>query len=178
MKGLASPVTPFAVVREITSKTRFEWHTGGNLTPMVGRAREAAALYGHWEAAKIRGRADRHVVGAGGHREIPFCPADWWTGFRQKRKLVLKYQCSPHHTSTPLFPVIMGLNQTLEQMSAADRLGSLAKLFVRGIPESRKAPRVDRVFVVHRWGWRAGKPGHEPPSTDGRGRCLPWWNMR
>lgn len=62
-------------------------------------------------------------------------------------KYLLKYQCSPHHIGTPLFPVIMRLNRTLDELGSdppGDRLAALQRMLRRG----RRDPGQDKALLA------------------------------
>jgi predicted ATPase/class 3 adenylate cyclase len=130
LKGFPVPVRPWRVVGEGSAESRFEALHGAGLTPLVGRENEIGLLLEHWERAK---EGEGQVVLLGGEPGIG------------KSRLVralrgrledephtpLSHYCSPHHQTSPLYPVIGLLERAAgfaADDSAATRLDKLEAL--------------------------------------------------
>jgi class 3 adenylate cyclase/tetratricopeptide (TPR) repeat protein len=106
IKGVDEPVRLFRVDARRAIESRFEARHGeAALTPLVGREEEIALLLRRWEEAK---EAEGQVVLVGGEAGIG---KSRLTGalrerLAQDRYALLRYQCSPYHVSSALYPVI------------------------------------------------------------------------
>jgi class 3 adenylate cyclase/predicted ATPase len=115
LKGLSHPVSAFQVLREHSVESRFEARGSGRPLPMVGRDQELASVIERWRRA-LSGQGQAVLLvgeaGIGKSRLIQatleaVCGSDHVT---------LRYQCSPHHSGTALWPVI-------QQLTIAANLG-------------------------------------------------------
>src|SRR5215213_4153515 len=108
LKGFADPVTAFRVAGERPADSRFEARRPGLLPPMVGRDQELALVLDRWrQAAAGEGQAVLLVGEAGiGKSRLVRAALDAVAG---EEHTALRYQCSPHHTGTALWPVTQQL---------------------------------------------------------------------
>lgn len=121
LKGISQPITPFRVVQEVKSTTRFEQRSGGILTPLVGRSREIEALVDLWKTAKTGAGQSAVLIGPAGIGKSRL--SNTLVGaISSESSFVLKYQCSPHHTGTSLYPVIVQLNQMISALSHGGKI--------------------------------------------------------
>ncbi|HEX4172012.1 MAG TPA: AAA family ATPase [Acetobacteraceae bacterium] len=108
LKGLRAPVEAFKVIGARAVQSRFEAMHAARLTPLIGRNEELDLLLRRWEQAK-RGEG-RVVLVAGepgiGKSRLLAALDDRLHGETLTR---MRYFCSPHHTNTPLYPVIRQL---------------------------------------------------------------------
>ena len=105
LKGFPVPVRPWRVVGEGTAESRFEALHGAGLTPLVGRDNEIGLLLEHWERAK---EGEGQVVlltgepGIGKSRLVRALRGR----LESEPHTPLSHYCSPHHQTSPLYPVI------------------------------------------------------------------------
>ena len=105
LKGLEQPLDVFAVRRERSSDSRFETRAGRHLRPMVGRHQELMLLRERW--AEVQGGEGHCVLLVGeagiGKSRITRALLDVVT---RPDAAVLRFQCSPYHLDSALWPVI------------------------------------------------------------------------
>ena len=108
VKGIGEPVRTFAVTAERPSESRFEARGGPTFLPMVCRDEELALLLGRWTLAKAHEGQGVLLVGdAGiGKSRIARALLDAVAGEPHTR---IRYQCSPYHRNSALWPVIQQL---------------------------------------------------------------------
>ena len=115
IKELAGSQPVFRVAGERLAASRFQArHTDQVLASMVGRERELAALLGAWERANSGGGNLVLVAGEAGIGKSRLLTS-FERRLSDREHLHLRYQCSPFHSFTPLWPVI-------EQLTHAARL--------------------------------------------------------
>jgi class 3 adenylate cyclase/tetratricopeptide (TPR) repeat protein len=110
LKGLSAPVETWRVVREVAADSRFEASRALSLTRLVGREQELALVLARWEQAKA---GEGQVVllraepGIGKSRIV----AELRQRVDQEAIASLRYQCSPHHISSALYPIIQQIGR-------------------------------------------------------------------
>ena len=110
LKGFAEPLAAWRVGGEVPAEGRFEARQTAGLTPLVGRDEEIALLLRRWQQAKD---GEGHVVllsgepGIGKSRLVREVRAR----LKDEPHVRLLYQCSPHHTTSPLHPLIEQLER-------------------------------------------------------------------
>lgn len=137
LKGFAEPVGGFEVVGERPAGSRFEARRAGRLAPMVGRDQELALVRERWrQAAAGEGQAILLVGEAGiGKSRLVQAMLDEAVADEQT---ALRYQCSPHHTGTALWPVAQQILLAAEIAPGtpdALKLDKLAALLRQGVDD-------------------------------------------
>ena len=110
LKGLAHPVAAFEVLGERALASRFAARQGAALTPIVGRDQELAQLVERWRRV-IEGEGQAILVtgeaGIGKSRIAEALVAAAESG----PHILLRYQCSPYHGDSALYPAIQQITQ-------------------------------------------------------------------
>ncbi len=109
-QGFAHPVAAFEVLGERALASRFAARQGAALTPIVGRDQELAQLVERWRQA-IEGEGQAILVtgeaGIGKSRIAEALVAAAESG----PHILLRYQCSPYHGDSALYPAIQQITQ-------------------------------------------------------------------
>jgi class 3 adenylate cyclase/predicted ATPase len=116
LKGIDRPVNAFAVAGERSVESRFEARSGLALLPMVGRDQELALLLERWTQAKTGEGQGVLLVGEAGIGKSRISRA-LLDAVANEPHTRVRYQCSPYHADSPLWPVI-------QQLSHAAGLGA------------------------------------------------------
>jgi class 3 adenylate cyclase/tetratricopeptide (TPR) repeat protein len=110
LKGMADPIPAWRVIREHAAESRFEGGQAERATGFFGREREVDLLMDRW--AQVRGREGQVVLLSG---EAGIGKSRIVAALRQKltddAHTRILYQCSPHHTNSPFYPVITQLER-------------------------------------------------------------------
>src|SRR6516165_6805359 len=105
VKGFATPVQAYEVVRPSTVESRFEaLHTTG-LTALVGREEESKLLLRCWARAKVGGGQVVLIAGEAGIGKSRLTAA-LLESIANEPHTRLRYFCSPQHTDSALYPII------------------------------------------------------------------------
>jgi tetratricopeptide (TPR) repeat protein len=122
LKGIPEPTPAFAVLAERSLESRFAAKHVGEVTPIIGRDQELALLVERWRQAKSgEGQVVLLSGEAGiGKSRLTEALIDAATG---EPHFLLRYQCSPYHTDSALYPVIQQLAHAagLTEGDSADR---------------------------------------------------------
>jgi class 3 adenylate cyclase/tetratricopeptide (TPR) repeat protein len=113
LKGFPQSVSAWRVVGERALESRFEAAHSGRLTNFVGREHEIGLLLGRWEQAE---QGEGQVVLLSGEAGIGKSRVVERVCERaaDKPHTRLRFQCSPHFTSTALYPFISQLERAAE----------------------------------------------------------------
>jgi len=105
LKGVADPVRAWRVVARGAAQTRFEARHKTALTPLIGRETEIALLLDRWQQAR---EGDGQVVVLTGEAGIgkSRIAETLLERTASDQPLRLRYQCSPHHANSELFPFV------------------------------------------------------------------------
>ncbi len=145
LKGFEHPVPCFAIAGERRAESRFEARRSDRVAPMVGREQELGLVLERWHQALAgEGQAVLLVGEAGiGKSRLVRAVLDAVDGEGQ---VALRYQCSPYHTGTPLWPVA-------QQLRLAAGLE----------PADTEATRLDKLEALLRQGEESGEIGGMVP---------------
>jgi class 3 adenylate cyclase len=127
LKGLAGPVRAWAAIRPSTVEGRFEALHGQGLTALVGREEELEILLRRWQRA--RGREGQVVLVSGeagiGKSRLTAALLERLAGEPHTR---LRYFCSPQHTDSAFYPIIVQLERAAGFTPQDDARAKLDKL--------------------------------------------------
>jgi class 3 adenylate cyclase/predicted ATPase len=139
-KGFAEPITAWAVDGVSTSQSRFEAIRAANLTDLMGRDdeldflsnRQQLAWNGDGQIVLISGEAGvgKSRLGAALAERIAGQP-----------HTLLRYQCSPHHTNSALYPFITHLERAVGFKAddiSEERLEKLEALLAKAGPSAQE----------------------------------------
>jgi class 3 adenylate cyclase/DNA-binding response OmpR family regulator/predicted ATPase len=109
-EGISHPVTAYRVTGKRAVESRFVASKTGRLTHFVGRQHELQQMSAAWE--RIKGGKSQVVLlcgeaGIGKSRVVE----TWLERITDEAYITIRYQCSPHHTNTPFYPVINELER-------------------------------------------------------------------
>jgi predicted ATPase len=134
VKGFAEPLPVWRVSGESRIEGRFEARQTAGLTPLVGREEEIALLLGRWRQARD---GEGQVVllagepGIGKSRLV----RELRGRLSEEPHFRLLCQCSPHHTASPLHPLIEQMERAAgfaRNDPPAMRVDKLEALLARG----------------------------------------------
>ena len=132
LKGVTTPLTLYRVIQEGAARSRFEAATQTGLTPLVGREHEIAMLLERWQLAQD---GEGQVVllsgepGIGKSRIV----SALWERLEGQGAQALRFQCSPYHVNSALYPIIDNFERALKfgrDESAESKLDKLEALIV------------------------------------------------
>ena len=121
LKGIAGPTDAYEVIDDQPVLSRFEAARAGQYSRFVGRSAEVDALIERWEQAKA-GKGQLVLLsgeaGIGKSRIVDV----FYERMAAEPHVRIRYQCSPQHLNTPLFPVITQLRHAagIEQGTPTD----------------------------------------------------------
>jgi class 3 adenylate cyclase/predicted ATPase len=136
VKGFATPVPAWQVLRPSAVASRFEALRGSALGPLVGRNEELELLLRRWRRAKV---GDGQVVlisgepGIGKSRVI----AELEGRLHAEPHIRLRYFCSPYHQNSALYPLVDQLRRAsgfVADDPPAARIEKLEALLARAAP--------------------------------------------
>jgi class 3 adenylate cyclase/predicted ATPase len=150
LKGFERPVPCFEVTAERRAESRFDARRSDRAAPMVGREQELGLILERWrQAATGEGQAVLLVGEAGiGKSRLVRAVLDAVEG---EERVALRYQCSPYHTGTPLWPVAQQLRLAagLEPADAeAAKFDKLEALLRQGAEPEEAAGAVPLVAAL------------------------------
>ncbi len=108
LKGIAEPVPAFAVLGERALESRFAARQGGGVAPLVGRDQELGLLLERWRQARSSEGQVVLLSGEAGIGKSRITEALVEAAAAEPHFL-LRYQCSPYHADSALYPAIQHL---------------------------------------------------------------------
>jgi hypothetical protein len=132
LKGFETPVQTWQVLTIGPSASRFETHRSAQLVNFIGRESEASLVYDRWrEVVGGKGQVLLLSGEAGiGKSRIIQSLCDHIADDHHK---IIRYQCSPYHTNTALYPAINYLRQAAGFASDDSSNVNLDKLNVMAV---------------------------------------------
>ncbi|MEO1316578.1 MAG: AAA family ATPase, partial [Pseudomonadota bacterium] len=127
LKGFAAPVRAWRIAGEETGVTRYERARAPGRSKLVGRAGDLRTLRAGWDAAKA---GDGRLISISGDPGIGKSRLleEFRTELHGERRFGFRYQCSPHHTNTALYPAIQNLRRTAGLAAAESDAARIEKL--------------------------------------------------
>jgi class 3 adenylate cyclase/predicted ATPase len=110
-KGIAEPVTAFGVLGERAFESRFAARRTGGWAPIVARDQELALLMERWRQAKSGEGQMVLLSGEAGIGKSRIAEA-LIDALRAEPHFLLRYQCSPYHIDSTLYPAIQQITHT------------------------------------------------------------------
>ncbi len=108
VKGIDRPVEAFAVTGERPAESRFVARSGPDLLPIVGRDQELALLVERWRQA-LAGEGQLVLLSGEAGIGKSRITAALLEALAAEPHLNMRYQCSPYHSDSALWPVIQHL---------------------------------------------------------------------
>ena len=128
LDGVSEPVTAYRVTGKQAIGSRFvASRTGKKLTQFVGRQHELQQLSTRWERAKAGKGQVVLICGEAGIGKSRLCEA-WLDRIADEPHIIIRNQCSPHHTNTPFYPMIQQLEHAARLTREDTRDVKLGKL--------------------------------------------------
>ncbi len=166
LKGFAEPIQMYSVSGEQVVGSRFEARSGPSLLPMVGRDQELALLLERWAQAEAGEGQGVLLVGEAGIGKSRISRALLDT-LANDRHVRIRYQCSPYHPDSALWPVIQQLGHAAgfhSDDTTESRLDKLEKLIGRAEDDvERVAPFLAELLGID-YQARYGELDLAPPA--------------
>ncbi|MGE9008949.1 BTAD domain-containing putative transcriptional regulator [Leptospira interrogans] len=140
VKGLPQPVEAWQVRGEADGVSRFEARRASAQSALVGRQEEIELLLRRWDQAKL---GDGRVVLLSGEPGIGKSRISETLLVRLEGEphARFRYFCSPHHTQSPLYPLITQLEQAAGFEPGSDSSARFDKLEALLRPTAKNLPR-------------------------------------
>jgi class 3 adenylate cyclase/predicted ATPase len=151
LKGVAESVRTWRVVGRGAAESRFEARHKTTLTPLIGRETEIALLQDRWQQAR---EGDGQVVVLTGEAGIgkSRIAETLLERTASDQPLRLRYQCSPHHANSELFPFVDAFQRAAhfeDSDSPEVRLEKLETLLSQGTDDvAEVAPLIAALLSV------------------------------
>ncbi len=147
LKGFSEDVYAWGVVGESAAESRFEAAHGRALTRLVGREHELGLLRERWDLAK--GGEGQIVLlsgeaGIGKSRLLQ----DFAKRVGDEEHVTLRYQCSPHRTTSAFYPVIQRMRRAAGFANDDDNETKLDKLEALLSPNEEDIKAVMPLFAA------------------------------
>src|SRR5215468_9286025 len=108
--GVLGPVTTYEVTGKQAMEMRFVASQTAKLTQFVGRQHELQQMSTLWERAKAGKGQVALLCGEPGIGKSRVTKT-WLNLIANEPHTVIRYQCSPHHTNSPFYPIINQLER-------------------------------------------------------------------
>ena len=105
LAGVSEKVTACRVAGRLAVESRFSSMQGPRLTQFVGRQHELQQLLALWERAKADKGQVALVCGEAGIGKSRLCEV-FLDRIAYEPHITIHYQCSPHHSNSPFYPII------------------------------------------------------------------------
>jgi DNA-binding SARP family transcriptional activator/predicted ATPase len=147
LKGLLPSGTAWQVRGEMAGVSRFEARRASAPSPLVGRQEEMELLLRRWDQTK---RGEGRVVLLSGEPGIgkSRIAESLLARLEGEPCVCLRYFCSPHHTSSPLYPLIEQLERAAGFTRDSDAEARLDKLETLLSASAKNVPR-DLALITH-----------------------------
>jgi class 3 adenylate cyclase/predicted ATPase len=163
LKGVSRPIGVHRVLRPTGAVGRLEIAAGRRLAPVVGRDHELARLAEAWRRAASGHGAIAHVIGEAGIGKSRLVHA-LTERLGQQVGAEQVWQCSAHHQSTALYPVVRVLERLLDletKERAENQLKVLDQAVVHaGLDPVEAVPLLADLLSIH-----GGHDGGGPSLT-------------
>jgi class 3 adenylate cyclase/tetratricopeptide (TPR) repeat protein len=141
LKGFDQPVQAWRAVRMSAAESRFDAARTRRLTPFVGRTEEIGLLLGWWHrATEGEGQVVLLVGEAGiGKSRVAETLVE---RIADEPHIRLRYQCSPYHANSALYPFIQQLERAANFErgdTPAQKLDRLETLLAKSAPDIRES---------------------------------------
>ena len=141
LRGVAGPVSVWAVLRASTIESRFEALHASGLTALIGRDQELQMLLQRWSQAKSSHGQVVLLSGEAGIGKSRLIAAlmERLTGEPQTR---LRYFCAPQHIDSPFYPIIGRIERAAgftREDSPTDKLDKLGAMLARNATSPQEA---------------------------------------
>jgi predicted ATPase/class 3 adenylate cyclase len=110
VKGKSKPIAAWRVIGECEVESRFEAIRPKRLTRFVGRQEHLSRLLNFWERAKRGSGQVALLCGEPGIGKSRISNT-LLQSIAEEPHIKIRYQCSPHHANSPLFPIISQLER-------------------------------------------------------------------
>jgi class 3 adenylate cyclase/predicted ATPase len=107
-EGCSKPVTAYRVTGKQAIESQFAARSRGRLTQLVGRQGELQQISALWERTKGGKGQVALLCGEAGIGKSRVCE-EWLDRITNEPHILIRYQCSAHHTNSPFYPVIRQL---------------------------------------------------------------------
>ncbi len=134
LKGIEGPTSAFALLGERALTSRFAARQGGAPAPLVGRDQELALLMERWRQAEAGEGQAILLTGEAGIGKSRISEG-LVSAVEAGPHVLLRYQCSPYHSDSALYPAIQQIIQAAGFLVDDDverRLDRLESLLAQG----------------------------------------------
>lgn len=130
LKGFSNSIHAWSVIGERDAESRFETTHEGTLTRLIGREHELGLMLDRWSRS-VEGEGQVVVLSGEAGIGKSRIAREVRDRLGKQRYFLLRYQCSPHHTNSALYPIIRRLEKAAgfaPEDSSDDKLNKLEAL--------------------------------------------------